>query len=198
MPLPPRSWPGSWGVPRAVLELRRAGVDSLTDVLSILNDAASWLGSREIDQWPGQFDEDQVRATIEQGHTWLALLDGEAVGTLAVTWSDALWGWRSDDAGYVHRLAVRRSSSGLGLRLLDWASEAARQRGRDFLRLDCVETNSRLRRYYEAAGFEHCGEVSVQYMEPPGRAGVSTRRHSLYQRKLDTSAARWASDSRRT
>ncbi|MDT0322971.1 hypothetical protein [Streptomyces millisiae] len=44
---------------------------------------------------------------------------------------------------------------------LDWAADTARRRGVDALRLDCVRSNDALRRYYEARGFTHRGDVPV-------------------------------------
>ena len=62
---------------------------------------------------------------------------------------------------YVHRMAVRRSASGLGAAILGWAATVARQQGRAALRLACVAANGRLRAYYEAAGFVYRGDVTV-------------------------------------
>ena len=173
-------------MPAPGLELRRADVDCLDEVLAILNSAASWLSLKGVEQWPDRFNADQVLPTIMQGHTWLARLDGEAAGTITISWSDILWDSRNDDAGYVHRLAVLRSAPGLGLRLLEWAAETVRLRGRYFLRLDCVATNRRLRMFYEAAGFRHCGDVSVLYPQPLRLDNAKAGCHSLYELKIGT------------
>lgn len=167
-----------------MLELQRADVDCLGETMAILNSAASWLSSKGVEQWPERFAANQVLPTIMQGHTWLARLDGEAVGTITLEWSDALWDTRSGDAGYVHRLAVHRSASGLGLRLLEWAAEAVSLRGRSILRLDCVARNHRLRTYYEAAGFRHCGDAVVPHPEPSRADDSMVRLHSRYEREL--------------
>lgn len=64
-------------------------------------------------------------------------------------------------AGDHSDMAVSRRASGLGAVVLDWAADAARQRGTAALRLDCVRSNRRLRDYYEARGFTHRGDVPV-------------------------------------
>jgi hypothetical protein len=61
---------------------------------------------------------------------------------------------------------VRRWAAGLGIVMLRRAADAARERGASALRLDCVASNERLRAYYEAAGFLHCGDLPVA--GPPG------------------------------
>lgn len=132
-------------------------------VLDILGEAASWLLARGIDQWrPERF-----RELIDQGDTYLARLDGDAVGTLALQWNDPLDEklWRSvanvEEAGYVHRLAVRRAFAGkdIGQYLLTWAAGVIAATGKSYLRLDCMAENPALCAYYERAGFTYRGEV---------------------------------------
>jgi GNAT superfamily N-acetyltransferase len=63
------------------------------------------------------------------------------------------------------RLAVSRSVAGQGvaMRLLDWAVDYARSRGKRELRLDCWAGNERLKRFYTDSGFDARGDV-----ESPG------------------------------
>ncbi|MGH2598180.1 MAG: GNAT family N-acetyltransferase, partial [Dehalococcoidia bacterium] len=75
----------------------------------------------------------------------------------SVAWADPFyWGERPDDAGYVHKLAVREDAAGggVGQEILRWAEERVRHAGRDFVRLDCDADNPRLNAYYRDAGFE--------------------------------------------
>ena len=105
---------------------------------------------------------DWVLPAIDAGETWLADVDGEVVGTLVVQWADALfWAGYPADAGYLHRLAVRRPGTGVGGELLRWAERYAAGNGKSFLRLDCVASNFELRAYYERAGYAHIGDVTV-------------------------------------
>ena len=58
-------------------------------------------------------------------------------------------------------MAVRSEMHGqnLGGLILFWAMMKAKQEGKQFLRLDCVAGNGRLRRYYEEQGFSCRGKV---------------------------------------
>lgn len=80
----------------------------------------------------------------------------EASGPIGAAW------WRffdADDPGYVHGVMVARAQSGqgIGAALLRWAEEQARAAGAPALRLDCVESNHRLRAHYLAQGFDEVG-----------------------------------------
>lgn len=143
------------------LTLQPAAPDELADVLAVLDEAAAWLRESGIEQWPDSFKARWVEPAIERGETWLARIDGEVVGTITLDWDDPLWEDTPGLAGYVHRMAVRRSASGLGAALLDWAAATSNALGCRYLRLDCVRSNSRLRSYYEARGFRHHGDAEV-------------------------------------
>ena len=146
------------------LDVRRAELVDVDEIVAMLSEAARWLLSRGIRQWPDPFPRDRVERLVCRGDVYIARLDGEPVATLALRWADpAFWGEQPDNAGYVHALAVRRSHGGCGLgaRLLDWAQAEVVACGREFLRLDCLIENDALRRYYEGQGFEPRGEVAV-------------------------------------
>ncbi|HEV8208442.1 MAG TPA: GNAT family N-acetyltransferase [Acidimicrobiia bacterium] len=144
------------------MRIRRARPDEIEVVLAVLADAAAWLRARGVEQWPDQFPTDWVTPAIEAGETWLAELDGRIIGSLVEQWDDPLfWAGYPSDAGYLHRLAVRRHGGGLGARLLLWAEDHAAGEGKTYLRLDCVASNESLRAYYERAGYDHVGDVTV-------------------------------------
>ena len=125
-------------------------------VLDLLAEAAAWLRSRGIEQWPPRFPEASVSAQIEAGEAFLVLRSAQPVATVAITGAD-LWG-DGEPAHYLSRLAVARSSAGLGRRILDWADARAAAAGRRYLRLATTRDNPALRRYYERAGFRHVGD----------------------------------------
>ena len=131
------------------------------DVLWVLDEAAGWLQARGIKQWPARFEPSWVRGSIDRGETWLVEVDGRVSATVTLDWSDTVWAWVPGNAAYLHRMAVRQRSAGLGAVILAWAAGVAREHGRVALRLDCVASNERLRAYYEAAGFVFRGDVTV-------------------------------------
>jgi ribosomal protein S18 acetylase RimI-like enzyme len=136
--------------------------DDLDEVLEILSAAASWLKERGIDQWPDPFPRARVEDSLGRDELYVARAGEEIAATFTLQWEDELfWGTQPPVAGYIHAVAVRREHAGLGPALIDWAAAAVRDAGRPLLRLDCMRDNSRIREYYEALGFEHCGDRRV-------------------------------------
>ena len=145
-----------------MIDVSRAGAEEVGDVVAVLSEAAAWLHSRGIDQWPDPYPAEWVAPSVRRGETYLAREDGAVMGTVTLRWADpAFWGAQPPVAGYVHGLAVRREFAGRGPELLAWAEGQVREEGRNLLRLDCRTDNAQLRRYYEAQGFEHRGDTTV-------------------------------------
>jgi GNAT superfamily N-acetyltransferase len=138
-----------------IVEVGPASHADIDAALEILNEAARWLASRGINQWPaGGFPYDTIARDVSGGELYIAKRLDLAVGTFTLQRTDEVfWPGACDDAGYVHRIAVRRAARGLGAALLKFAETFAAGAGRKFLRLDCFPGNLALRSYYERAGF---------------------------------------------
>lgn len=137
--------------------------EDLPLVMEILAEAAAWLKQKGIDQWPSPPNEHWQRrmaAAIQQDEMYTVGNTPNRFGIVRFTWSDPYW---PDDnlAGYVHSMAIRPAMQGknVGGAILSWVAMMAQQQGRQFLRLDCLASNGRLRRYYEEQGFTYRGEV---------------------------------------
>lgn len=170
------------------LTVRLAGPDDVEGVLDLLGEAASWIRvSTGIDQWPQRFPRQFVADLVDEGGVYVMLDAEQLVATLCLQWADSMfWPNADDEALYVHRLVVKRSHAGRGIgeQLLAWAAELAAGAGRSYLRLDCMTENTRLRRYYEALGFHHQGDVSGDN-PPPFNASFRPRwQTSLYEKRV--------------
>ena len=104
-------------------EIVLAVPQDIDDVLAVLKEAARWLASRGINQWPTDgFPRDLVAADIARGEVYIARRDRRAVGTFTLQWNDELfWPGAIEAAGYIHRIAVRRDARGLGIGLIKFA-----------------------------------------------------------------------------
>ena len=165
------------------LEVRKARTADLETVLSILEDAARWIVHQRLPGWtPGSFSRRRIAEIVGRGEMYLALLADQAVGTFALQWSDEeTWGRVSDNAGYIHGLAVHRDFAGMGVgrELLRRAEDRVSRSGRKYLRLDCVADNKALNAYYQRAGFGYRGRVTVRGLEV-----------SLYEKRVGIPGAR--------
>ncbi len=146
--------------------IRVATEYDLPGVIDTLREASEWEVARGLPHpWPVPFPLSRIRPALD--HQDLYVVEdsrAQPAGTVTLVWADpAFWGERPADAGYIHRLAVRRAHAGRGIgrAILAWAEDVTRRKGRDFLRLDTLTASDGLHRFYRSAGFEAMGEVTV-------------------------------------
>lgn len=145
------------------LRIAPATADQLAVVVALEEQSVAWLRARGID--PGEPPRplaDIYRERLATGEIYLGWLGETPVGMLTLQRTDPrVWPEAPPDALYVHGLMVsrRHAGQGIGLRLLDWASDQVATAGRAYLRLDCMARNPLLRAYYERAGFIYRGTI---------------------------------------
>ena len=130
--------------------------------MRLRDDAATWLLALGIVQWTaGEVSVAEVRAAISRGEVQVLRHSGVVVATVTVTASDdVVWGGGEDVvARYVHRLIVARGQPGLGAAVLAEVEVRSAGEGAAVVRLDCVESNARLRQWYAARGYREVGRV---------------------------------------
>ncbi|WP_084523084.1 GNAT family N-acetyltransferase [Nocardia inohanensis] len=148
-----------------------------------------WLAARGSDQWtragrglPIELFARAVTRSVRDGETWIAEVNGEPAGTITVNdradqglWSPA----ELADAVIVHFMIVdlRFAGNRIGQTLLAHAGAVAREKHRDWVRLDAWTTNTALHEYYRRAGFR------LARIAGPDATGPST---ALFERRTDS------------
>jgi ribosomal protein S18 acetylase RimI-like enzyme len=152
-----------------VRTIRLATGDDLEEVLSLLNQAASWLRSRGLDQWPGGFGVNRIAPLIARGEVYLVLDDDVAVATVTVSprgdtdfWTPAEL---TEPAFYIAKLAIARDQAGnqLGELILRWTVDLAARQGLTWTRLDVWRTNYELHSWYRRIGWQQIRTVSLSH-----------------------------------
>jgi GNAT superfamily N-acetyltransferase len=141
--------------------LRVARSDSPEISAAIIEEVAAWGTAAGFPNWiPGSFTGPDSRGVshllgdIAAGGLYLVWRGDAAVATVSLLENDPVfWPEAGHEALYLHRLAVRRTAAGAGRAAVRWCIDEARRRGRTFVRLDCLEDNPGIRRYYESFGF---------------------------------------------
>jgi len=162
--------------------IRPAAVSEVRDVAELLTEAATYVRDvHELPSWPVPFPEREVRRAIESEETHVVEQHGQIVATFNLVWDDPkFWGAQAPDAGYVHKVAVRRAFAhqGIGAYILTWVADRIRREGRHFVRLDCLAANRYLLNYYAGQGFRRVRDVR---RGPPGEE----RNLALMERSLE-------------
>jgi GNAT superfamily N-acetyltransferase len=140
--------------------VRAATTDDVPGIYALRVVAGEWMLARGWPQWHGVVSVERVTRQVEAGEWRVASAGGAHVGALRLLRTDpAVWGDDDGDAVYVHSFVVDRgrAGQGVGAQMLRWVDDEARRVGAKRVRLDCVEVNADIRRYYRDAGFTEVG-----------------------------------------
>ena len=97
------------------MELRLSEIKDIENIIKIINKGKEKLKNENIDQWQGEYpNKDVIMEDIEKGYSYVLELDGEIIGTAAVsldgeeTYNKIYEGkWISEEPyGVVHRFCV--------------------------------------------------------------------------------------------
>ena len=148
-----------------MLNVKAAAPADLDEVVALLEEAGTWLWQRGIRQWePGSHLAQRPRLVrdVDRGRLLVARIDAALAACVVLDPEpNPVWSDRPGAAAYVYKLAVSRAFAGRGLgrEMLGDCESRTAESGLPLLRLDCWAGNSRLRAYYEHAGFISCGEA---------------------------------------
>lgn len=150
------------------LYVRRAeGAQDVSAVADILTNAGTVVAAQGYETWTLPYSPQAAAKQVAEGYTFMVIDPGDGrrtIGTFILQWEDArMWGPQPADAGYVHALALRPEYKGhkVGQAILTWIGRAIAAEGREYARLDCPRSNTKLQCVYEGQGFQSKGNVDV-------------------------------------
>lgn len=155
----------------------QAQVEDTEKIMSLLQSTAIWLRSKGTNQWSQLVEGHDVHGmadSIKRGDVFkFKSIDTNSLAAVVILlqqpspWDKNIWGEaaESNDAIYVHRLAVNRNESGngLGIDVMRWVESGIVFSGKERIRLDCIEDNKKLFKFYTGLGYEHKGLHSSGY-----------------------------------
>lgn len=135
--------------------------------INMMKEVAECGRSAGLNVWK---DEDLTREKLMVGINENDFYVGQVLEDNAccmiLQWNDTLF-WpevKENEAGYIHKLCVRRDYSGLGLsrEMVEFAIEECRRRSVHYLRLDTGWSKKKLCTLYESLGFKLVGKTMLE------------------------------------
>ena len=156
--------------------IRKTTKNDIKEIMPIFEEARGTIAALGIDQWQNGYpSEEVILADVDKDQSYLCELDGRICGTFAIiddgepTYDeifDGHWltGDESRDYIAIHRVAISVSSRGSGLsgKIIGYAADFAKEKGRKSLRIDTHRGNVVMRRMLEKNGFLHCGTIYLE------------------------------------
>jgi len=139
---------------------RRARLPEAETVYHLIEQRIQWMNEVGISGWnrtnyldfyPLSYFQQQCAS----GQLYVLVSDaGHVQGAVILLEEDIRWAdFAPAAAYYVHNLVSALDTHGAGSAILAETEALAQSVGKQFVRLDCAETNAALNRFYEAAGY---------------------------------------------
>ena len=135
-------------------------VDDVDNILSLYQSARDLQTSKGMVVQP-VFEKSFIEKEINELRQWKLVIEDTIACDWAITFSDKeIWGEKDkNDSIYIHRIATNPAFRGNRYihKIVKWASEYAKQKEKQFVRLDTLGNNTRLIAHYTSAGFQFLG-----------------------------------------
>ena len=150
--------------------IRKATIEDIAEIMSIVADAQLSLHELGIDQWQDGYPSKEVIADdIASKVGYVYCIENKVVGYAAILFTgeeiysqipDSEWN-TTNDYVVVHRLCVRNGYTkvGVAMALMDYASQMAIERGCTGFRIDTHRGNIRMLSMLEKRGFRYVGII---------------------------------------
>ena len=139
------------------LIFRAATLEDTDSIIDIIRERMDWMDEVGLKQWNCThylevYPREYIEAGIQNGDFYLMEQNGVVIAEMALFEKDGRW---DDDPHYfyVHHLATRRGYLKAGERMLRFAQEHGKKRGKKGIRLDSAVDNDKLNAYYETLGY---------------------------------------------
>lgn len=128
--------------------------------ISIMKEVAAWGRSAGFKVWKDEWLTKQELLTNDNTEEEFCIgkVSGINACCMILQWKDSEFWPNSElnEAGYIHKLCVRRAYAGTGLsrKMVEYAKEECSKRGIKYLRLDTGWTETKMRELYINLGFK--------------------------------------------
>ena len=139
-------------------------MSDIEGILALYQAARDLQTEKKMVIWPIS-ERSFIEKEIQEQRQWKLIIGNIIACNWAITFNDReIWGEKDkNDSIFIHRIAtnpVMRGNRYIN-RIVEWAKEYARQKGKKFIRLDTLGNNTKLIEHYTSAGFEFLGIVKL-------------------------------------
>ena len=159
--------------------IEKAQEKDINNITDMIMERSKWLLDKEIDQWEPdyylkKYDYNYFLSYVNQEKDLFVLKSyNNVVGSMLIKLDNNDYWKDYNDGIYLHHLVSKLGKSGIGYKLLEFAVEFAKEKGRDFIRLYCRKSNEKLNNYYINNGFSLVGQICLDDFN-----------YNLYERKV--------------
>lgn len=141
-----------------------ATTGEIDEAVAIIQEVTQWCIDSGRPMWPlSAASRNVMLQTLVAENFVVGKVNGTPACAMTLTWYDPEYWPKAipNEAGYIHKVCVRRKFAGMNLpaKMCEYASQLCRERKINYLRLDTYSHSNHLRGMYRKLGFAEVGVV---------------------------------------
>ena len=140
------------------MDILNSTTEDIPFLLEMYDKAIEYQKQRSLRTWQ-QFDPLLLQQEIDENRQWKIIDEGQRACIFLTAYQDPyIWGEKDKDPSvYIHRIVTHPDFHGRNyvVKIIDWAKQHAKEKGKRFLRMDTWGDNPKLNDYYIKCGFNY-------------------------------------------
>lgn len=158
------------------LNLRRAEISDIDNILELYSERTTWFKNNGIKQWSKYLEhhpKDEFLQSIQAQTYYILEKNNHIIAGFELSTDSKYWEDNVTLAFYIYKLVTKVGYKNIGNIVFEICKSMARNNGKKYLRLDCLQSNKKLNDIYENHGFKLIKNGSKDYYK------YSLREYSL-------------------
>ena len=139
------------------LILRKATINDLDNILDLFTERIKWFKNNNIDQWSKYLEhhpKSEFEDVILNSNLFLLQNNSDIIATFELTTNSKYWFDTKTPAYYIYKVVIKHGYKQMGELIFDICIDIAKQNNKKYLRLSCLNSNTKLNDIYENHGFK--------------------------------------------
>ena len=158
------------------MKIRLSKIDDVPEIKMIIDDAKTFLASKNIDQWQNGYpNAEQVINDIKKAESYVVINDDNVIMATSMftlkkepTYKIIDGNWLisiNEIYGVIHRMAIKKEFRKLGLAtfLFDEFHKQLKDKNVQSLKIDTHENNFAMQSLIKKLGYKYCGIIYTSY-----------------------------------
>ena len=150
------------------MKIVNSTIADIPAMLKLYDIAREYQKAKSLRSWL-PFDPALVEKEITEKRQWKIVEEDTVVCIFMIAYEDPfIWGERNNDPSiYIHRIVTHPQYHGNNyvLKIVEWAKQHAKNKGKQFIRMDTWGDNPKLTDYYIKCGFRFLGIITPETTE---------------------------------
>ncbi|MCI8641183.1 MAG: GNAT family N-acetyltransferase [Clostridia bacterium] len=144
----------------------KATIKDIDEIINLYAERMIWFKENGIKQWSkylSNHPKEQFIQAIEKRNYYILKKDNEIIAGFEISTQSDSWNDNKSNAYYLYKVVSKVGYKNIGNKIFKIAKKITKEKGKDYLRIECLSSNKKLNELYAKHGFEYVKEGKSYY-----------------------------------